>query len=765
MPTPTKRDLTSIARSGVWPAGIVLVLALGLAAGVSDVRPVDLVKLVAYVAVFLTLPGSVLWRLAGGAGRPLFEMLVLGTIVGLAAELPVYLIGRAIGFPWLVAALPAGAIAYLAATRGRDVRLTLRGPDREADDGDASHGGWWTWALGALLGLVAVVTARSVWAAEPVTRLRAPYVDEPFHLALAGELKHHVPADFPWVDGVPLFYHWLTYVHVASASTVTGIEPIVLLRVGSIALFVSLTVLGAAAAVNRLTQRPWLGVLAAGVLALSGAPDAFGWTTAVAPLAWPVYAVDIAFQSPTHAFASALVIPLVVLLFEALRDDRLSWRSWLPLAGLMIAVSGAKSSTLPPIVAGLFLALVVQLVLRTGRWRVPLALFGTSAAVFLIAQRVFYGGNSRSMEFAPLDTAEQMARVLGWTDVDEVVPGSVTAIVAVTFVVALLLSVVGFVGLLPGGRWRRAEHQLLIGVMAAAIGAGFSFGHPGFAQVYFIRGAAPTMAITCAIGISAMLGDRLPRARAWGLLGAGVLGALLTALVAALTGDQGPSGGADVVSSVARAIVLPQVVAALLLGVAALVMALVAHRRGWSRGPVAALVVFTILGAGFVRAGGVVGQLGDWPEPRAADTMIANGGIVAARYIRDHSDPDDLVATNAHCLRGPEPNCDRRNFWMSAYTERHVLVEGWAYIPPEIVGLESTAINNSSFLPFWDDELLAINDRAFAQPSAESIAALQERGVRWMLVDRRYESRVGRLRELAELRFRSGDYVVFEIGG
>ncbi len=268
----------------------------------------------------------------------------------------------------------AGRRRGLAGTRGRPL----------AHDGERLPTRW-VWAYAAVLASALAQVAFSFWSSRPVSALRSPYVDEPFHVALAGELKHHFPAESPWVDGVPLFYHWLVYGHLASASTVTGIEVVVLLRVLSIALLVTLTVLGSAAAANRLTRRWWTGALAAGLLVLAGAPDVFGWKPSEAPFAGRPYSLVLPFLSPTHAFATAILVPLLVLVVEALRSDRLTRGTWLVVALLMLTVAGGKSSTLPPLLAGLLVVTVLQTALRTGWARVPLVLTGTAVAVFLAA--------------------------------------------------------------------------------------------------------------------------------------------------------------------------------------------------------------------------------------------------------------------------------------------------------------------------------------------------------------------------------------------
>src|SRR5690606_11294779 len=62
-----------------------------------------------------------------------------------------------------------------------------------------------------------------------------------------------------------------------------------------------------------------------------------------------------------------------------------------------------------------------------------------------------------------------------------------------------------------------------------------------------------------------------------------------------------------------------------------------------------------------------------------ADLSVSRDQISSARWIRDHSGVDDLVATNRHCTAAQGDPCDPRRFFVAAYSERQVLVEGWAY--------------------------------------------------------------------------------------
>ena len=120
---------------------------------------------------------------------------------------------------------------------------------------------------------------------------------------------------------------------------------------------------------------------------------------------------------------------------------------------------------------------------------------------------------------------------------------------------------------------------------------------------------------------------------------------------------------------------------------------------------------------------------------------------------RDNSDPDDLVATNLHCRSPLASPCDPRNFWISGYSERHILVEGWAY----------TGMTLQQVTPFWDPLLLAANDAAFTDPSEATIAKLRdEYGVRWLFADLTTADpdAIGRY---ADLRYRDGDFAVYEL--
>jgi hypothetical protein len=128
------------------------------------------------------------------------------------------------------------------------------------------------------------------------------------------------------------------------------------------------------------------------------------------------------------------------------------------------------------------------------------------------------------------------------------------------------------------------------------------------------------------------------------------------------------------------------------------------------------------------------------------------------RWLREHSSPEDVVATDAHC-RPVGQGCDSRHFWVSGYSERRVLVEGWAYAGST---LARSTVPGPSYLTleYADRARLAANDEMFRHPSPENITQLvRQYGVKWAFsVNNAPLESAG-----AKLRFRSGTCSLYEL--
>jgi hypothetical protein len=108
-------------------------------------------------------------------------------------------------------------------------------------------------------------------------------------------------------------------------------------------------------------------------------------------------------------------------------------------------------------------------------------------------------------------------------------------------------------------------------------------------------------------------------------------------------------------------------------------------------------------------------------------------------------------------------DCDSRDFWVAAYAERQVVVEGWSYTEPALSsgGLYDGTLARSTF---WDPDLLAENDAIFYAPSAAGVADFtRDHRVRWLVA-------VGpkvspNLVRYATPRYRSGDVQIYQVAG
>ena len=149
--------------------------------------------------------------------------------------------------------------------------------------------------------------------------------------------------------------------------------------------------------------------------------------------------------------------------------------------------------------------------------------------------------------------------------------------------------------------------------------------------------------------------------------------------------------------------------------------------------------------------------------PATSGVAIPADGIAAARWLRGHSGPDDLTATNLHCIPVPSQPavCDSRHFWVSAFAERRMLVEGWEYTQPAATYPLTTPRRYWSF-PFWNQPILDANDAAFATPTPANLQRLRDLGVRWLFADVT-DADAPRLQRLAALRYQAGDFAVFEL--
>ncbi|MFG1686364.1 hypothetical protein ACGFNP_39800 [Nonomuraea sp. NPDC049269] len=707
-----------------------------------------------FIVFGLVLPGMLTLRALHSGERTLAEEIALALVLGYAIQVITYIGARAVGAPLLVAIWPVAT--YLAFLLVPGLRKHWRAGYRQETPV------WWSWSIALTVAYLVAWSGASFFRTSPLTwpGLGTAHVDMSYHLALIGELKHHMPPTSPMVGGEPLFYHWFVYAHFAATSWVTGVEPLVLLfRLGMLPMFAAFVVL--LGMVGRRLMNSWAG----GLLAVLGtvliaAPNLYLGTKASIFNLTPVQS----WISPTETFGALLFASIVLLLLDLLPRWEPGLGRWLLLAIFIVVVMGAKAVYLPLLAAGLATVAVVQMVrARKTPWRTLFAL-GLTGVCFLYAQFVLFGNTRQAMMVDPLSLMRATWQGLTGLRGGSVPPTGLFG-VALLYVLSWGVMWLGIVGLLARRRLLlRADVVLMLSMGVAGMSAVFLFGHPHHAQTYFLQAAYPYLVVLAVFGL--LILKRRARLSLRSTVCAVIGGMAAACLIRTLCDVKVPLDSGETDALLYRPYLALAAVAILT------TVLLMARRRGKLR--VGALVLIMITCVGVPGAWCIrVLSLPDRSTPIVPTNFfgltrsvlaesIPDGIMPAGRWLRSHSRPDELIATNAHCLWGYENPCDSRHFWVAALAERRVLVEGWTYTPTNVSRWQPGQPVEQ--IPFWDDQRMALNEAAFSAPSRDVLQRMVERyGVRWLLSDERRVSPNARVADYAKLRFRSGDYAVYEV--
>ena len=662
-------------------------------------------------------------------------MVTFGTVLGMLAQLPVYLIGVLTGVPYLPA-FTAGLTLVFAAWlrwRGRaDVRPTdapMRSP----------HSMLFAWVYAAAVVYFMAWQTVVGWriCAYPSHDPMMVNGDEPYQVALVSELRHHVPPTIPTVLGQPLDYHWFVNAHLASVTWLTGASPALVLD----RLWLPTTTLLLFALVGLIARNlTGSNVVGAGAIAI------LGFVGDVSPFMSDGKGLSMLNEdsmavwdplSPSLGFGLIVMLLVVEVARRLLVLDRPGWAPWALFVFTVIGVGGAKATALPMLLCGGILAWIVSPGGSRDR-AVYVRLMGGILVGLAFSQIVLFRGANQGMWVQPLHIAQYVVQKFG-----------VTRSRTATFVaaVALLCSwAPAWAGL--AGLWRvpprtRPTVAFLLGVGISGVCATLLAGHPHFSEDYFVRFSEPVFAILSAWGIHVLLrGLARPVLLTVGVLTA--LGGLATALLARWIVANprpvyGPSGRWHI-----REVAAPYF--AIGVGITGLVVLAAfifrrTHPAGWKT-VVPGVAALLLMGTGLMRIGDAVQAMVTPARVATADPQKASlgpGTLETAAWLRQHTSPDDVLATNAH-YRTPKGEGDRdnRHAWIAGYGERRVLVEGWAYTPD--VFTQSVAHRTTShYFGFSDRVLLRENDAAFTDSTGQAAKRLHTvYGVDYLVVDTRY---------------------------
>jgi hypothetical protein len=731
-----RADRSALTRWAPLGFTVAFAAAILLRAGTS---PLDLLRYAAYAFFAVVLPGTLVYRALRRRPHTLVEDLALGAALGLALEVAAWALCSALdvrAWAWLWPALVA--VPFAAVPRLRRHWLVR--------DHVAVPVGW-SWAVAGVVCFFTLYLAMVFIDRNPIlptSDSTRQYLDLAYQLSLAGEAKRNIPPDLPQVAGEPLYYHWFGHVHMAMTSLVGHIDlPVVALRLAIPALCALAIVLTAVVG-WRVSGRPLVGAVAA---VLFFAVGEFNFTHPVT-LPFGTQVTFVIWHGMSMIYSWVLLIALIAPLAEIVAGpSRVPpiGRGAFAVAGvLLFASSGAKASSLPVVaVALLVTAIVLALTRRRIPWGVVAAGLLTGAAQ-LFAMAVLYRFQTYGVQIGPLQGLERY-----WSA--DAGPPAVAG-VWLAFVLNMLLRTAGIVPLLwlRGGRLEPAQWFLLAGALAGP-GLYLLLSQTQDGNQYFVRAGFTFGVLLSAWGYVLVL-DRA-RLSGAGRLALGV-GTVVFAyiLVAVQVRYAGPAPAGEPLAPILRwAFVLGGL--GLLAGS---VWWLAGSRWPALRGRGAVVALTGVLAAG--APGLVMDEYKSIQHPNGGayvNVPMPKSRVDAARWVRDHSRPDDVIATNVHCIGYWGELCDARSFWLSAYAERAVLVEGWAFAPRQAtVGLA----------PFWDPAKLAANDAAFTEPTADGLRELSTRyGVRYLVVDRDVEPESPDLASLADLRYDNGRLAVYEL--
>ena len=735
----------------------------------------------AYFGVWLvstTVPGVLLWR---ALARPttLVQELGFGSVLGIALLILAWLPATLADLPMLMWLWPAGVVVAFAA-----IPALRRHWWPSRPPGAHTPGRW----HGAMM-LVSGIAFARLYAMDLHGRPLPPspssdiHQDAWYQLSLTHALGRSVALQDPAADGVTLHYHWFANAHVAATQALSGVSlSDVVLHLWLVPMLLTL-MFAAAAATQRLVQGPadeaasparwWAGPVAA---LLAGAlPAALFLSEPRLP------AIDNGFIASSLSGVLALVVVLAFVgpVLDILHA--LSGRgTWLLLLILLALGAGTKPSLLPVVACGGLLATIALWVRTRAFPRTAAVLTLLPLLLIPVAAVAVFGSTDGSrvqlLQTLSLDPAfdeavgfaDSLPGRGGWLAPDLAGASSDVWVVVVSLLALYVLTelprLIGLVG--PLGSLRD-DPAMWWG--AGVVGSGFTglwvLSHPGYSQHYFWR-------IVIALGIVltvAMIARLLPAGPGRGLPAVAVVGLAGIGVGAAYTYPW-PLTPVPVeeMSYDVQDRLEPYAVAAGIVAVTILLLRLWSGRRGWTNVPALALAACFVCAAGATTAAYDLGRsvrLAAEGEPivdPSGPGYLSAEEQRAALWLNEHSDEDDLVATNVFCVPvAYRTGCHHASFWVQGLTGRQLLVGGWAYTEQNLTAYGRGGDVRYHRLPSpWPDRI-ALSLRAVQSPNAEVISELERRGVRWIFADRRATVVSPALEELATLRYRNDDVAIY----
>lgn len=754
----------------VWIAVAVAVVALLATWLGSGVAPSVVARFAAFEALWVVLPGCLLYVLLSPAPGGRLRTLAIGWPLGYALEVGAFALTAALNVRGALALLPLLSLVFggliVLRAEGRDRLRTLLA--RPGASTEAAPGLLVPLAVAAAV----VLLAFTFFASSPLpehARSVSYSEDNMFDVALAAEVRHHWPVTEAWVAGEPLRYYMGVFIHAAALNQVLGIS----LAVSFLRLLPSTMFLIAAlqlwALGSSLGRSRWIGPLAAVLLLVTQDVN-------LDPLKLSVLKIDPFTQfplSPSFAFGIPFFLGGLLLLQTRLvapirerpamptqvrpvtPGDR-STRARENTAGLLLMVAifvaglaYAKAFGAFDFVGGLGLYWLWRLARRRASRTLTLCVAVAGMAVLAIYFLAISGGGSATMTVHPLaflqegntlESATKVAKQLAGPSLYWLVLAGGGGALAVLALAPLLgagwllwwerrgvdgtseVGGIGVEGIGVGGTFDSLE--LLLAVFVVGMAGYVMLGAPGGVEgVFFVYGYVALVPVA-ALGFVRLWGET-PRAARLTLLKAGAGLVALGVAVAGISGSIALTG----LARDAWLVLAYGTVASAAAGAVWQIQRKYGSALPSRRARVAASCILLLGALALVKPVTLAGS-GAWKtlvgKPTSAADTPSEYGMTAALYtglewVRKHTSPCDVLAVS-----NVYENATRdasAYFYYPAFAERRVWLESWHY----------TAGGQTGAQPY--PGRFALNQSAIQQGNPAALRELARRGVKYVLID------------------------------